>query len=69
MAGSPEEDVTAAHGILQFQSQGHIFEQEWNLIPENDHDLVKIIQEDAAHHAILQEDSRRGVKKCCPIIS
>ncbi|MFH0815094.1 MAG: ribulose-bisphosphate carboxylase [Candidatus Falkowbacteria bacterium] len=29
MAGSPEEDVVAAHNILQSKSKGHFFEQDW----------------------------------------
>ena len=28
-----------------------------------------MVKEDYAHHVILEEDSWRGMKKCCPIIS
>lgn len=69
MAGSPEEDVTAAHNILDFVGKGHFFSQSWGRIPENDKDAVKLAHEDHAHHVILQDDSWRGIKKCCPIIS
>ena len=69
MAGSPEEDVTAAKGILQFSSKGHFFEQEWAKIPEKDEDAIKLAHADAAHHVILKDDDWRGMKKCCPIIS
>jgi len=69
MAGSPEEDVTAAQNILSFVSKGHFFDQSWGRIPENDMDALQIVQEDHAHHVILEEDSWRGMKKCCPIIS
>jgi len=30
MAGSPEEDIIAAHNILRNKSQGHFFEQDWH---------------------------------------
>lgn len=69
MAGSPEEDVTAAHAILSFDSKGHYFEQSWATIPEKDDNVAKIVREDEAHHEILKDDDWRGVKKCCPIIS
>ncbi|MEM4719733.1 MAG: ribulose-bisphosphate carboxylase [Candidatus Pacearchaeota archaeon] len=69
MKGSPEEDIVAAHNIQYFKSKGHFFEQEWTKIPENDKDLIKIVHEDLAHHVILEDDSWRGIKKCCPIIS
>ncbi len=29
MAGSPEEDVVAAHNILRYNEKGHFFEQSW----------------------------------------
>jgi hypothetical protein len=29
MAGSPEEDVTAAKSILQLSAKGHFFNQTW----------------------------------------
>ncbi|MFZ2150667.1 MAG: ribulose-bisphosphate carboxylase [Candidatus Absconditicoccaceae bacterium] len=69
MAGTPEEDVTAAHNIFGLQEMGHIFEQSRGTIPENDEDRVKEIQEDHHQHVTLDDDSRRGIKKCCPIIS
>ncbi|PLW80019.1 ribulose 1,5-bisphosphate carboxylase [Candidatus Woesearchaeota archaeon] len=69
MAGTPTEDITAAHNILKFVSDGHFFNQEWAKVPENDEDAIKIVHEDEAHHIILEDDSWRGMKKCCPIIS
>jgi ribulose-bisphosphate carboxylase large chain len=69
MAGSPEEDITAANNILSFTAKGHFFNQSWGRIPENDKDALKIVEEDHAHHVILEDDSWRGMKKCCPIIS
>ncbi|MFH0962082.1 MAG: ribulose-bisphosphate carboxylase [archaeon] len=69
MMGSPEEDVVAAHSILNFKGKGLFFEQEWGMIPENDEDAVEIVNKDLAHHVILSDDSWRGMKKCCPIIS
>jgi ribulose-bisphosphate carboxylase large chain len=69
MAGSPEEDVIAAKNILRYKNKGHIFNQEWATIPENDKDAIKLVQADLAHHVILEDDSWRGMKKCCPIIS
>lgn len=69
MKGSPEEDVVAAHNILHFKDQGHFFEQTWSKVPEKDEDALKLVQQDLAHHVILEDDSWRGMKKCCPIIS
>lgn len=69
MAGSPEEDVTAAKNILGFKEKGHFFEQSWGRISENDEDALRIAKEDHAHHLILEDDSWRGIKKCCPIVS
>ena len=69
MAGSPEEDVTAAHNILNLVAEGHMFHQSRGTIPETDEDFIKDVQQDIAHHTILQDDSRRGIKKCAPIIS
>jgi ribulose-bisphosphate carboxylase large chain len=69
MAGSPEDDITAAHGILYFASQGHIFHQSWATIPEKDENAEGLTKESAANHEILHDDSWRGIKKCCPIIS
>jgi len=69
MAGTPTEDITAATGILKLASEGHIFHQSWATVPEKDQDVVKMVLEDEAHHVILEDDSWRGLKKCCPIIS
>ncbi|MFA4820218.1 MAG: ribulose-bisphosphate carboxylase [Candidatus Aenigmatarchaeota archaeon] len=69
MKGSPEEDIVAAHNILHFKDKGHFFEQEWATIPEKDKDAINLVHKDIAHHVILEDDSWRGIKKCCPIIS
>ena len=69
MAGSPEEDIIAAHNILYFKSKGHFFEQSWAKIPEKDADTIKLEKRDRQSQNILREDSWRGMKKCCPIIS
>ena len=69
MKGSPEEDVVAAHNILHFKAKGHFFEQEWAKIPGKDKDAINLVNKDIAHNVILKEDSWRGIKKCCPIIS
>lgn len=69
MAGSPEEDIIAAHNILHFKDKGHFFEQSWATIPEQDKDALDLVHKDFAHHVILEEDDWRGMKKCCPIIS
>lgn len=69
MAGTPDEDVVAAHDILYLKAKGHFFEQTWSTIPEKDRDTIKLVREDLAHHVILEDDSWRGMKKCCPIIS
>jgi len=69
MKGDPKEDITAAKGISDLLSQGHIFEQSWSKINKNDKDVLKLIKEDSHHHVILEDDSWRGVKKCAPIIS
>ncbi len=69
MQGSPEEDIIAAHNILHFKDKGHFFEQTWATIPEKDKDAINLVHEDLAHHVFLQDDSWRGMKKCCPIIS
>ncbi|MBS3079574.1 ribulose-bisphosphate carboxylase [Candidatus Pacearchaeota archaeon] len=69
MAGSPEEDVTAANNILKFEGQGKFFKQSWATIPTKDQDALKIVEQDTHHHLILEDDEWRGMKKCCPIIS
>lgn len=69
MKGDPAEDITSAHGILSLSAQGHFFTQSWGKVAANDDDLLNLVHEDSAHHLILQDDSWRGMKKCCPIIS
>ncbi len=69
MKGSPKEDVVAAHNILHLKDKGHFFEQTWSTIPEKDKDAINIVHKDIAHHIVLEDDSWRGMKKCCPIIS
>ncbi len=69
MAGTPQEDVVAATNIFSFVRKGHFFNQSWAKIPENDEDCMNLVKEDLAHHVILDDDSWRGFKKCCPIIS
>ena len=69
MKGDKKEDVTAAKNILHLQAQGHFFEQNWATIPQKDEDCIAMVKEDMAHHVILSDDSWRGIKKCCPIIS
>ncbi len=69
MSGKPSEDVVAANNILSFIRKGHFFNQSWSKIPANDEDFVKLVNQDRAHHVILNDDSWRGFKKCCPIIS
>jgi len=69
MAGSPEEDVTAANNILKYQGKGFFFEQSWATIPSKDKDSIRLVEQDTHHHVILDDDDWRGMKKCCPIIS
>jgi ribulose-bisphosphate carboxylase large chain len=69
MAGSPEEDVTAAHNILHFKDKGHFFEQSWATIPDSDNEAKELVKKDRSHRVILKDDDWRGIKKCCPIIS
>ncbi|MFA5747674.1 MAG: ribulose-bisphosphate carboxylase [Candidatus Absconditabacterales bacterium] len=69
MAGTPEEDVTAAHNIFGLDAPGHIFQQSWGTIPTNDEDRLNKVQEDHHQHLTKEDDSRRNLKKCCPIIS
>jgi len=69
MTGSPEEDIVAAHEIISLYGQGHFFNQSWGKISEKDEDYVHAVNQDLFHHVILKDDSWRGVKKCCPIIS
>ena len=69
MAGTPEEDVTAAHNIFGLDAPGHFFEQSWGTVPENDVDWIQKVQEDYHQHLTKDDDSWRNLKKCCPIIS
>lgn len=69
MAGTPEEDITSAKGILNLVAKGHIFNQSWSRSSEKDDDIQRVIHSDLAHHVILQNEDWRGIKKCCPIIS
>lgn len=69
MAGTPEEDVTAAHNIFGLEAPGHIFNQSRGTIPEHDEDRIQKVQEDHHQHLTKEDDSRRNMKKCCPIIS
>jgi ribulose-bisphosphate carboxylase large chain len=69
MAGTPEEDIVAAHNILRFKAMGHMFEQCWATIPERNDYTKELIATDLTHNPILQGDEWRGIKKCCPIIS
>lgn len=69
MKGTVSEDVTAANEILFAKAEGHFFSQERGQIPNYDKDWINIVKEDAMHHVTLEEDSWRGMKKTCPIIS
>lgn len=46
MAGSPAEDITAAHALLRLKSKGHVFDQVWSEIPETDSDIVEEIKKE-----------------------
>lgn len=69
MKGSPKEDIIPAKNILHLVSEGHFFEQNWLQIPEHDKQAIELAKQDHARHTILENDSWRGMKKCCPIIS
>jgi len=69
MKGSPKDDIIPAKNILSLLGEGHIFEQSWARVPQDDADVVALIEEDAHQHIILEDDSWRGMKKCAPIIS
>ncbi len=69
MAGTPEEDVTAATGILRMRAKGHHFTQAWATVSESDVDFEKLASDDYAGKPVLLDDGWRGMKKCCPIIS
>jgi ribulose-bisphosphate carboxylase large chain len=69
MKGNPQEDIIPAKNILHLASKGHFFNQSWAQVPENDKQVIELVKEDSFSHVILEEDSWRGIKKCCPIIS
>ncbi len=69
MKGTPEEDVVAAHNIQGLLSAGYFFEQSWSKVPDNDEDVKALVEQDIAHQLILEDDSWRAMKKCCPIVS
>jgi ribulose-bisphosphate carboxylase large chain len=50
-------------------ADGHIFDQNWGLIPEHDEDLIEKIQMDNQFVLTNEDDTWRTIKKCCPIIS
>jgi ribulose-bisphosphate carboxylase large chain len=69
MKGKPSEDITAAHNIEQLVADGHFFEQSWAQVPDKDVDIIKLAEQDRSEFTILEDDSWRGMKKCCPIVS
>ena len=69
MKGSPKDDIIPAKNILHLAAKGHFFDQNWAQVPEHDEQVIGLVKEDHASHVILEEDSWRGMKKCCPIIS
>lgn len=69
MAGTPDEDVTAANNIFGLNAPGHIFQQSRWTIPEHDLDRIQKVQEDHHQNLTVEDDSWRNMKKCCPIIS
>lgn len=69
MQWNVSEDVTAADQILFAHAQGHFFSQDRWKIPAKDSDWINVVKEDSEHHVTLETDSRRGMKKTCPIIS
>ncbi|MFA5856297.1 MAG: ribulose-bisphosphate carboxylase [Candidatus Pacearchaeota archaeon] len=69
MKGSKKEDIIPAKNILHLASTGHFFDQNWSQVPVNDKQIIELVKEDNYSHVILEDDSWRGMKKCCPIIS
>jgi ribulose-bisphosphate carboxylase large chain len=69
MKGSPKDDIIPAKNILHLATMGHFFEQSWAQVPKQDTQIIELVKQDLAQHSILEEDSWRGIKKCCPIIS
>jgi len=68
MAGSPEEDITAAHNILEIISKGHFFSQNWGRFIKKDLASLRCVHGDYCHH-LNHGEEWENVKKCCPIIS
>ncbi len=69
MKGTPSDDITAAHNIAKLSAEGHFFTQTWSQVPEKDVDITELVKQDRAEYVILEDDSWRGMKKCCPIVS
>lgn len=69
MKGSPKDDIIPAKSILHLAAKGHFFDQNWAQVPKKDKQVIELVKQDHLHHVILEEDSWRGMKKCCPIIS
>ena len=68
MAGSPEEDITSAHNILEIISKGHFFSQNWGRFIKKDLASLRCVHGDYCHH-LNHGEEWENVKKCCPIIS
>ena len=68
MTGSPEEDITAAHNILEMISKGHFFSQNWGRFIKKDLASLRCVHGDYCHH-LNHGEEWENVKKCCPIIS
>jgi len=91
MAGSPDEDITAAHLALKLQfelslklNNKYFFNQTWSKVPENDKDIIAMIEKEKKvwtggikgsiddkikNKNKVKEKDWRFVKKTCPIIS
>jgi ribulose-bisphosphate carboxylase large chain len=84
MAGSSDEDITAAKLALCISSKGHFFDQIWSEVPSNDPDIQKLINDEAnfwqqgpramsnlrkTNPKIEINSKWRIIKKTCPIIS
>lgn len=68
MAGSPDEDIVAAHEILKMIANGHFFTQDWGRLSQKDKTFLEFVKEDHHFHLVSGKEWDR-VKKCCPIIS
>ncbi|MBI5001090.1 MAG: ribulose-bisphosphate carboxylase [Euryarchaeota archaeon] len=69
MAGSPEEDVTAANNILSIIGKGHYFDQSWSTVSDMDVGFTRLAKHEDTKTRVTREDDWRGIRKCCPIIS